>query len=205
MQRRVRVTVRRTVQIRQTVQVRRTVHLRAHQVTSRQQSIRGTARALPAPIRMATTLSEEGYGPLDRDDREFDLFLCHASENKDFVRPLAATLAELGVRVWFDETAITVGDSLRESIDRGLVRSRFGAVVFSREFFAKRWPAYELNGLVSREMQGRKVVLPVWHPELTLEELMAYSPSMADKRALVGSQYSIRELAEELAALVLGS
>jgi TIR domain len=206
MQRRVRVTVRRTIQVRQTVQVRRTVQLRSQQTTARQQAINTTARTLPAsPPRMAATLSNEGYGPIAGDDREFDLFLCHASENKDFVRPLALALDELGVRVWYDETAITIGDSLRESIDRGLIRSRFGAVIFSKEFFAKRWPAYELNGLVSREMQGRKVVLPVWHPDLSHDELVAYSPSMADKRALVGSHYSIRELADELAALVLGS
>lgn len=196
-------TVKRTVRVRQTVQVRRTVSTRSQMSTSRQQSLQSTSRALPAPTRrMATVLSDEGFGPVD-DDRDFDLFLCHASENKDFVRPLAAELEALDVRVWFDETAITVGDSLRESIDRGLVRSRFGAVIFSNDFFAKRWTAYELNGLVSREMQGRKVILPVWHPDLTHADLMQHSPSMADKRALLGSEFSIRELAEELAALVL--
>lgn len=152
----------------------------------------------------AAHLAEQGFGPLDDGDREFDLFLSHATENKNFVRPLAEELTSRGVRVWYDEMVITVGDSLRESIDRGLARSRFGAVIFSREFFAKRWPSYELNGLVSREMQGRKVILPVWHPELTIEELISYSPTMADKAALVGADLSIVEIAENLAELVLG-
>lgn len=34
-------------------------------------------------------------------DKEWDAFISHASEDKDdFVRPLAQTLAQLGVKVW---------------------------------------------------------------------------------------------------------
>lgn len=116
-----------------------------------------------------------------------------------------ADLEAKGVAVWYDQTAISVGDSLRRSIDRGLSRSRFGVVVLSRQFFQKSWTNYELDGLVAREMQGRKVILPVWHPELTLDELMEYSPSLADKCALVASELSIAEIAAELAELILGS
>lgn len=206
MQRRVRMTVRTTVRVQRTVQVRRTVQTHAQQSSTqhRNASIAASSRALPAsPSRLVSSLYEQGYGPLGDEEREFDVFLSHASENKDFVRPLARELTLLGVHVWFDETVLTVGESLRESIDRGLARSRFGIVVFSKEFFEKRWTSYELNGLVTREMQGRKVVLPVWHPELSHDELISYSPSMADKVALIGSQMSIRELAEELAELVV--
>jgi hypothetical protein len=34
---------------------------------------------------------------------------------------------------------------------------------FERSFFAKNWPQYELNGLTAREMDGHKVILPIWH------------------------------------------
>lgn len=163
-----------------------------------------TSQLIPSTISPAARLAEQGFGPLDDGDREFDLFLSHAIENKDFAWPLAEELKSRGVKVWYDEMVISVGDSLRESIDRGLARSRFGAVIFSKQFFAKRWPSYELNGLVSREIQGRKVILPVWHPELTIQELISYSPTMADKAALVGSKLSITEIADNLAELVLG-
>jgi hypothetical protein len=149
-------------------------------------------------------LADEGFGPIDDPAREFDLFLSHASEDKDFTRPLAEALSQRGVRVWFDETAIRIGDSLRESIDRGLTRSRFGVVVFSHSFFAKSWTNYELNGLVTRELQGRKVILPVWHPGLSFDDLASYSPSLADKKALLASSLSVEQIADELAALVLG-
>jgi hypothetical protein len=49
------------------------------------------------------------------------LFISHASEDKeDFVRPLAETLQQLGVKVWYDEFTLKVGDSLRRKIDSGL-------------------------------------------------------------------------------------
>ena len=51
----------------------------------------------------------------------FDIFLSHASEDKEtFARPLAEQLQAAGLRVWFDEFTLTVGDGLRRSIDRGL-------------------------------------------------------------------------------------
>ena len=69
---------------------------------------------------------------------KWDAFIGHASEDKDdFVRPLADGLKKRGLSVWFDECELKVGDSLRESIDRGLRRSRFGIVVISPHFFEK--------------------------------------------------------------------
>lgn len=71
----------------------------------------------------------------ERDDY-WDLFISHASEDKEsFVRPLAHFLRELGLKVWYDEFTLSVGDSLSRSIDNGLARSRYGVVVISPAFF----------------------------------------------------------------------
>jgi hypothetical protein len=71
---------------------------------------------------------------------EHDVFICHASEDKDeLVRPLAAALKGEHVDVWYDEFSLKVGDSLRQSIDRGLAGARFGVVVLSPAFFKKSW------------------------------------------------------------------
>lgn len=152
--------------------------------------------------RQASSLVDEGYRPFNDGSREFDLFLSHATENKDFVEPLASALTERGVRVWYDDTEIRIGDSIRASIDLGLSRSRFGAVILSKAFFEKRWTSYELNGLLAREIQGHKVILPIWHPELQLHDLLGFSPSLADKRALVAADFTIAEIADELATLI---
>jgi hypothetical protein len=111
----------------------------------------------------------------------FDVFISHASEDKDeFVRPLAASLTSLGLKVWYDEWTLTIGDSLRQKIDQGLANSDFGVVVLSRHFFSKEWPQAELDGLFAKEMVGKKVILPVWH-DITKEEVLKYSPLLAGK------------------------
>src|SRR5277367_4797776 len=87
---------------------------------------------------------------------EWDAFISHASEDKDrFVRPLAHALTSLGARIWYDESTLKLGDSLSQSIDNGLARSRFGIVVLSRAFMSKPWPRHELQGLVTRQLIGR--------------------------------------------------
>ena len=83
---------------------------------------------------------------------EYDCFISHVSEDKEeFVRPLAEKLREHGIKVWYDDFAFTIGDSLRRKIDNGLAHSRFGIVVLSDHFFSKNWPQVELDGLVAKE------------------------------------------------------
>lgn len=130
---------------------------------------------------------------------KFDAFISHATEDKeDLVRPLAEALISDGHKIWYDEFQLKVGDSLRRSIDRGLAASRFGIVILSPSFFAKQWPQYELDGLVSKEIEGGKVILPIWH-KVSKAEVMSYSPSLADKMALNTVTSTVAELAEALA------
>lgn len=121
-------------------------------------------------------------------DREYDVFISHASEDKEsFVRPLATTLARLGLYVWYDEFELKVGDSLRRKIDEGLSRSRFGIVILSKSFFSKEWPLKELDALVSREHEGAKVILPIWHG-VSKADITAFSLILADKFAIFTSE-----------------
>lgn len=138
-------------------------------------------------------------------DVEYDLFISHASEDKDeFVRPLAETLENIGVKVWYDEFTLKVGDSLRKSIDHGLVKSRFGTVILSSAFCSKNWTQYELDSMVAREMNGYKMILPIWH-KITKNEVINFSPAIADKVALNTSLQSIEEIAGALAEVILAA
>jgi hypothetical protein len=115
----------------------------------------------------------------------YDVFICHASEDKNqFVRPLANHLRKFHVEVWYDEFSLKIGDSLRESIDKGLSKSRYGIVVLSPSFFNKKWTQRELNGLTAREMAGEdQVILPIWH-NINIQDILKYSPPLADKKAI---------------------
>ena len=132
----------------------------------------------------------------------FDVFISHASEDKDdIVRPLANALKEEELHVWFDEFELRIGSSLRQTIDRGIARSRFGVVVLSDSFFGKGWPAYELDGLVTRTVGGEQVLLPIWHG-VTKQQVMDFSPSLADKLARSTATHTVAEIAAEIAAVV---
>jgi hypothetical protein len=111
-----------------------------------------------------------------------DIFVSYASEDKaDVARPLANMLIDRGYDVWFDEYSLKLGDSLLQEIDRGLAACRFGVVILSPDFFRKKWPRRELDGLVARETQGMpKRVLPVWH-RLDADEVKKYSPILAGR------------------------
>lgn len=153
-------------------------------------------------IRQAADEYAESVG-VAPDEKDYDVFISHAGEDKsEVVRPLAHALVELGLDVWYDEFELKIGDSLRRKIDKGLVASRFGIVVLSPSFFAKGWPNYELDGLVTREIAGgRPLILPIWH-RVTRADVMKYSPSLADKLARPTADVSIADLAAEIAGVV---
>ncbi len=61
---------------------------------------------------------------MDDKQSNWDVFISHASEDKDsFVRPLAVALKQLGASVWYDEFSLKLGDSMSRSIDKGLSKS----------------------------------------------------------------------------------
>lgn len=136
--------------------------------------------------------------------KKYDVFVSHASEDKDdFVRPFVNALISEGLTVWYDEFELSVGMSLRRSIDNGLSNSKYGIVVLSEYFFKKEWPQKELDGLFAREVNGEKVILPLWH-KISKNEVLNYSPIIADMVALNTSNFTIEELAKEIAKVVLG-
>ena len=134
---------------------------------------------------------------------DYDVFISHASEDKDFVRPLAERLSSCGLRVWIDEVNLTVGDSLNRKIAVALGRSRFGIVVISHNFLKKEWPQRELDGLTAREHDGSKVILPVWHG-VDFQDVRKHSPMLADRLA-VNTARGIDHVVEELLRAVEAS
>lgn len=153
-------------------------------------------------LRMAKT----SLMAIDVDSKQttYDAFISHASEDKpDFVRPLAEALESRKLKIWYDDFQLKIGDSLRRSIDRGLADSRFGIVVLSSSFFSKNWPQYELDGLVAKENEGRKTILSLWH-RVAKDDVIRYSPTLADRVALNTAMFTIDELATELAAVLRG-
>jgi len=132
----------------------------------------------------------------------YDVFISHASEDKDaIVRSLANALTANSLNVWYDEFSLRIGDSLRQKIDQGLANSRVGLVVLSPSFIAKGWTNYELDGIVTRTVSGQQILLPIWH-NITKQDVMDFSPSLADKVARSTATHTVEEIAAEIAELL---
>lgn len=126
------------------------------------------------------------------------LFISHASEDKTaFVRPLAHALRAKGLKVWYDEFSLKPGDSLRSSIDRGLLECSTGIVVLSESFFAKAWPQRELDALFTAEISGRSKIIPIWH-EIDAAGIASRSPLLAD-RVAINSTDGVKAVALKIA------
>lgn len=173
-------------------------------------NVRSSARMLPGPLpelreiplSSAPSLVRDLPPPLDSGTKQYDVFISHASEDKDeIVRPLANALVTEGLTVWYDEFELRIGDSLRRKIDQGLANSRVGLVVLSEAFIGKGWTNYELDGIVTKAVTNEQVLLPVWH-KLTKQQVVAYSPSIADKVARSTATHTVEEIAKEIAALL---
>lgn len=112
-----------------------------------------------------------------------DVFISYASEDREAVaKPLANLLTALGIKVWFDQFNLKIGDSLRRKIDEGLTTCEYGIVILSPSFFGKHYTNRELDGLAQREVDGKKVILPIW-VGVDEKQVRHFSPPLADRIA----------------------
>jgi TIR domain-containing protein len=128
----------------------------------------------------------------------WDFFVCHILQDREIARTLADALNAKGLKVWYADYSLKVGDPLTALLDFGLSRSRMGIVIVSPQFLQQRWPPEELNGLASREVDGKKVILPVWH-KVSFRDVFEHSPVLADTVAIStnkGFDYAMQRIVE---------
>lgn len=114
-------------------------------------------------------------------------FISHDSRDKvGIAEPLAIELAKMGIPVWFDKFSLTVGQSLRESIESGLRDCPHCVFVITPNFLANGgWPKVEYGSIFTRELVERSnAILPVWH-NVSRSDVYAYSPILADRFAAI--------------------
>jgi hypothetical protein len=136
-------------------------------------------------------------------NKEFDVFISHASDDKEaFVELLARALEDAGIKIWYDTDQISWGKSIRQSIDQGLKNSRFCIVILSPYFLNKYWTTYELNGIFQKDSINKEsILLPIWH-NITRDEIQKWNLSIADTSAMNSATHTIDDIVKALLQLV---
>jgi TIR domain len=133
-------------------------------------------------------------------------FISHDSRDKaDVALPIAIGLQKLMCPVWYDEYSLKVGDSLRETIEKGLKETKKCVLILSPNFISNRgWTKVEFNSVFTREiLEQSSVVLPVWC-NVSSQQVYEYSPSLADKVALNWQQLGEAEVIRKLYNVISG-
>lgn len=136
------------------------------------------------------------------DNAMYDVFISHAYEDKkDFVNPLVEALQDEGIRVWYDTLEMQWGKSIREQIDNGIKRSKFAILVLSKNFFAKKWPQRELDGILAKQEITGATPLPIWY-NLSFEDVYEFSPTLTGIYSLSTASCSIEDICKALKLLL---
>jgi hypothetical protein len=145
--------------------------------------------------------SSEGDKMSVNKEQIWDAFISHASEDKaEFVMPLYEVLSRFSLEVWYDEAALEPGDSLVESIDRGLSTCKYGIVVFSKSFFQKNWTRYELLTLSEKGKDNNNIIPVLFGIER--DELLDEHPELTDILSIDANNKTLEIVASEIISVV---
>lgn len=130
-------------------------------------------------------------------------FISHDSRDKEpLVRELVNEMTQRLCPVWYDEYSLKVGDSLRESIERGLKEAKKCIVILSPNFISNAgWTKAEFDSIYAREILSKQnVILPIWH-NIEASDVYEYCPRLHDRFALLSS-LGVKQLADKLVEVI---
>lgn len=141
----------------------------------------------PTYIKLILKMAEHDKSPpkflksIKEEYKMYDVFLCHASEDKKaIVEPLYEALEKIGVHAFYDSKEIGWGDSLIETINKALIKSKYVVAVMTDNSVVKAWPQKEINAVLNGDISGgTKRLLPLIHGDK--EKILSNNYLMSDK------------------------
>lgn len=126
------------------------------------------------------------YSIMTKKSEKFDIFLSHASEDKNTVAfPLYYYLSQFGYKVWYDESELKGGDDLYEKIIQAISQSKLCVFILSPSFFnrTKKWTTEELVMVRSQLDNKGNRFIPIFY-NITYNEIPELYSWIIDKRAI---------------------
>ena len=126
-----------------------------------------------------TLVTEELYerrflGEFGRLGEAPNIFLCHSSKDKGFVRMVHDDPKRLGAASWLDENEIDVGESIVEKISEALNDTKFLVLFLSESSVKSLWTTKEWQAFLSKQLtNGTAAVLPLLIEDCKIPGILA--------------------------------
>jgi TIR domain/Pentapeptide repeats (8 copies) len=89
----------------------------------------------------------------------YSCFISYSSKNHDFAERLHADLQAKGVRTWFDQEHLRIGDKIRYGIAEAIRVHDKVVLVLSEQSISSDWVEGEVEAALERERKEKRIVL----------------------------------------------
>lgn len=129
---------------------------------------------------------------------DWDIYIVHSPEDRNnIVYKLEDSLKHRKYKVWVEYNNISVGDSIIESIEKGLKNSRVGIVIISVNLLTSDWAKKEISVLLSKYITSGKKILPIWIG-VTEEQVETFSPILSSISKLIYDKIQYETLIDKI-------
>lgn len=143
--------------------------------------------------------------PYKLESSKWDVFLCHASEDKlAIVEDFHEACRAAGINTWIDKEQIRWGSNIIDQISNGIANSRFVVIFVTKTALSSYWVLEELNTAFAIAKDKDRYVLPVILG-MSHDQLEKTYPILAGKhyKSIPFYDSSIPANKDEIANLVL--
>ena len=109
-------------------------------------------------------------------DKEYDIFLCHNSEDKPFVKRIGLDLIQRGILPWIDEWEISGGDRWQNVLEKQINDIPSVAILVGHGFGG--WQMLEMQEFINQSVDRGCKIIPVLLPSYNEQEKFPFFLNM---------------------------
>ena len=143
-------------------------------------------------------LEKRGYfmKPFGKDRQ---VFISYSTKDKEDVRKLIPYLNGIDLPVWFDEYNISVGQSITQSVQKGIEQSEMVIFWVTNNFIESNWCSTEMNAFVKKMIEEGTLIFIMLDDDVEIKALPLF---LRDIKHIRRENKTIPELVEILAGVV---
>ena len=134
-------------------------------------------------------------------ETQFDVFLSNAHRDSSVAAALAKALKKKGLRVWYDQEQVRLGDSFLRDIEYALEHSHCFLLLISPHYSRSQWSNFEMGVALSRAREGHRIV-PVFIGDIDSLALPPYVRHFQGFHVKDAKDFCADEMASKIAEVL---